>query len=115
MNVLVACENSQTVCKAFRDKGHNAFSCDITPSYGGCPQWHIKCDVSLFLGLNVEFFTESGQYHKISKWDLIITHPPCTYLSNVATKFHSLKYSSLTDITKRTMLRISAQKFLWNL
>lgn len=115
MNVLVACENSQTVCKAFRDKGHNAFSCDITPSYGGCPQWHIKCDVSLFLGLNVEFFTESGQYHKISKWDLIIAHPPCTYLSNVATKFHSLKYSSLTDITKRTMLRISAQKFLWNL
>lgn len=37
MNVLIACESSQTVCKAFRDKGHNAFSCDITPSYGGCP------------------------------------------------------------------------------
>lgn len=111
MNVLVACENSQTVCKAFRDRGYNAFSCDITPSYGGCPQWHIKGDVRLFLGLNVEFFTESGQYYRISKWDLIIAHPPCTYLSNVATKFHSLKYSGLNDISIRTMFRIEAQKF----
>ena len=112
MNVLIACESSQTVCKAFRDKGHNAFSCDIAPTYGELPQYHIQDDVLKLLNGNIDFYTEAGQYyHIIGNWDLIIAHPPCTYLSNVATKFHSLTYSNLTDIAIRTMLRISAQKF----
>ena len=45
MNVLVACEESQVVCKAFREKGHNAFSCDIQECSGGHPEWHIQGDV----------------------------------------------------------------------
>ena len=44
MNVLVACEESQRVCNAFRERGHNAFSCDIQPCSGGHPEWHIQGD-----------------------------------------------------------------------
>ena len=83
MNVLVACEESQAVCKAFRDKGHNAFSCDIIDCSGGHPEWHIKQDVLPLLNGRCEFQTIDGQAHKIEgKWDLIIAHPPCTYFSN---------------------------------
>ena len=66
MRVLVACEESQAVCKAFREKGHEAYSCDIQPCSGGHPEWHIQADVMEMLKL---------------KWDLIIAHPPCTYMS----------------------------------
>ena len=45
MKILIACEKSQTVCKAFRDKGHGAYSCDIQDCSGGHPEWHIKGDV----------------------------------------------------------------------
>lgn len=68
MRVLVACECSQKVCKAFRARSIDAYSCDIQDSYGGCPQWHIKGDVLDYL--------DDG-------WDLVIAHPPCTYLSKV--------------------------------
>lgn len=66
MRVLVACEESQAVCKAFRERGHEAYSCDIQPCSGGHPEWHIQADVMEILKL---------------KWDLIIAHPPCTYMS----------------------------------
>ena len=66
MKVLVACEFSQIVTKSFRDKGHEAFSCDILPTEGN-PDWHYKCDISKVIG---------------NGWDLMIAHPPCTYLSN---------------------------------
>ena len=68
MKVLVACEESQTVCKAFRERGHEAYSCDIQEPSGGHPEWHIKADAIEIL------FSQ--------KWDLVIAHPPCTYLSN---------------------------------
>jgi hypothetical protein len=55
MNVLVACEESQRVCTAFREKGHNAFSCDILPCSGGHPEWHIQGDVLQFLNPTVLF------------------------------------------------------------
>ena len=42
MNILVACEESQAVCKAFRDRGHNAYSCDVLECSGGHPEWHFK-------------------------------------------------------------------------
>ena len=45
MKILVACEESQGVCKAFRERGHEAYSCDIQRCSGGRPEWHIKCDV----------------------------------------------------------------------
>lgn len=67
MRVLVACEESQRVCIEFRRLGHEAYSCDIEPCSGGHPEWHLQQDVTQLLKM---------------KWDLIIAHPPCTYLSN---------------------------------
>ena len=67
MKILVACEESQRVCIAFRSRGHEAYSCDLLPSSGGHPEWHIQGDVLPLLSL---------------KWDMIIAFPPCTYLSN---------------------------------
>ena len=88
MNILVACEESQTVCTKFREKGHNAFSCDIVECSGGHPEWHIMQDVVPLLNGNCEFDTVDGAKHKIvGKWDLIIAHPPCTYLSNAGARF----------------------------
>ena len=82
MKVLVACEESQTVCKAFREKGHEAYSCDIMECSGGHNEWHIMQDVIPLLNGNCEFETVDGTNHKVeSEWDLIIAHPPCTYLT----------------------------------
>ena len=67
MKVLVACEESQEVCKAFRNLGHEAYSCDIEDCSGGRPEWHLKCDALELLKM---------------QWDMIIAFPPCTYLSN---------------------------------
>ena len=83
MNVLSACEESQRVCTAFREKGHNAFSCDILPCSGGHPEWHIRWDAISLLSGNCSFLTCDGELHTINnKWDIIIAFPPCTYLSN---------------------------------
>ena len=83
MKVLVACEESQTVCKAFRGLGHEAYSCDIQECSGGHPEWHIQGDVLPIINGNCEFETADGQKHRIDgKWDLLIAHPPCTYLTN---------------------------------
>ena len=88
MNVLVACEESQRVCIAFRERGHNAFSCDIEPCSGGHPEWHIMQDVIPLLNGRCSFITMDGIEHSIDgKWDLIIAHPPCTYLSNAGARF----------------------------
>ena len=82
MNVLIACEESQRVCIAFREKGHNAFSCDILPCSGGHPEWHICGDVLPLLNGNCNFYTMDDEFHIIDgKWDLIIAHPPCTHLA----------------------------------
>ena len=83
MNILIACEESQTVCKAFRDKGHEAFSCDIQNCSGFMPEYHIKGDVIPLINGNCDFFTCDGSLHSVlGKWDMIIAFPPCTYLSN---------------------------------
>lgn len=82
MFVLVACEESQRVCKAFRDKGHIAFSCDIEDCSGGHPEWHIKQDVLPLLDGNCSFTTCDGVEHTVArKWDMILGFPPCTYLT----------------------------------
>lgn len=65
--ILIACEESQAVCKAFRARGFEAYSCDIQDCSGGHPEWDIKGDVLEVLNQD---------------WDMIIAHPPCTYLSN---------------------------------
>lgn len=82
MKVLVACEESQAVCKAFRERGHEAYSCDVQDCSGGHPEWHIKGDVLPLLNGNCKAVTEAGGMFQIDgKWDLIIAHPPCTYLT----------------------------------
>lgn len=81
MKVLVACEESQTVCKAFREKGHEAYSCDIQEPSGGHPEWHILGDALAAVAGGV-IITMDGKEHEVGKWDLLIAHPPCTYLSN---------------------------------
>ena len=103
MNVLIACEESQRVCTAFRKRGHNAYSCDILECSGGHPEWHIQCDVLDLLepsysvcSFDLEdynqddvflFTTQDGRHHEMEgKWDLIIAHPPCTYLSNAGAR-----------------------------
>lgn len=70
MNVLVACEESQVITVAFRMRGHKAFSCDLQDCSGGYPEWHIKGDVMEIIN---------------NDWDLLIGHPPCTYLSYAGT------------------------------
>ncbi len=88
MNVLIACEESQRVCTAFREKGHNAFSCDILTCSGGHPEWHIRWDATALINGNCTFMTCDGTLHRIDgKWDLLIAHPPCTYLSNAGARF----------------------------
>lgn len=83
MRVLIACEESQAVCKAFRALGHEAYSCDIQECSGGHPVWHIKGDVLPIINGGCEFTTMDGERHVISgRWDMIIAFPPCTYLSN---------------------------------
>lgn len=87
MKVLVACEESQTVCKAFRERGHEAYSCDIQEPSGGHYEWHIWGDVLPVLrGGCVQ--TMDMQLHEIGRWDLIIAHPPCTYLTITANSWY---------------------------
>ena len=82
MRVLVACEESQEVCKAFRAKGHEAYSADLQDCSGGHPEWHIIGDVIPLLDGDCQFFTGGGQWiHIEGQWDLIIAHPPCTHLA----------------------------------
>lgn len=81
VKVLVACEESQRVCSAFRERGHEAYSCYIIEPSGGHPEWHILGDASKALGGGI-ITTMDGVSHDVEKWDVIIAHPPCTYLSN---------------------------------
>lgn len=87
MKVLVACEESQVVCSAFRAKGHEAYSCDLQPCSGGHPEWHIQGDVLYVLNGSCGFYTQDSCYHVIDDvWDLVIAHPPCTYLSKAGAR-----------------------------
>jgi site-specific DNA-cytosine methylase len=76
MRVLIACEESQIVCKAFRERGHEAYSCDIIDCSGGHPEWHIKDDVLKHLN---------------DGWDLMIAHPPCTHLAVSGARYFQKK------------------------
>ena len=85
MKVLVACEESQTVCAAFRERGHEAYSCDLQEPSGGHPEWHIHGDaLQAIRGGRVT--TMDGATHDVGKWDLLIAHPPCTYLTNAGAR-----------------------------
>lgn len=82
MNVLIACEESQAVCMEFRRLGHRAFSCDIQECSGGHPEWHIQGDALALINGDCTFITADGKRHtQDGEWDLLIAHPPCTYLT----------------------------------
>lgn len=112
MKVLIAWEESQRVCIAFRDRGHEAYSCDIQDQSGGHPEWHIMGDVIPLINGQCDFETMDGKTHSIcDKWDLLIAHPPCTYLSNVATRQYSLKCCSPDAVIGRWEERAKAAIF----
>ncbi len=93
MKILVACEESQAVCMAFRKKGHEAYSCDILPCSGGHPEWHIVDDVRRV---------------REAKWDMMIAFPPCTYLTVTANR-------SFKGNPERWLKRYQAAMFVWKL
>lgn len=129
MRVLVACEESQRVCMAFRAKGHEAYSCDIMDCSGGHPEWHIKGDVLKilnprinlipFVTLNgitsdsvkgIYFKTCDNIEHFVERWDMIIAHPPCTFLTVAANKLYNIeKYGE--KAIKRLEDREKAKEF----
>ena len=76
MRVLVACEESQAVTKELRRLGHEAYSCDIQPCSGGHPEWHLQVDALELLKL---------------KWDMIIAHPPCTFLTVAGNRWFNVE------------------------
>lgn len=82
MRVLVACEESQTVATAFREVGHEAYSCDLAECSGGHPEYHLKVDALEVLKI---------------KWDLIIAHPPCTYMSKAGARWMYPKAGELSQ------------------
>lgn len=86
MKVLIACEESQEVCKAFRARGHEAYSCDVQEPSGGHPEWHILGDALEALN-GGKIVTMDGIEHNVGKWDMLIAHPPCTYLSNAGARW----------------------------
>lgn len=112
MKILVACEESQAVTIELRKLGHEAYSCDIIECSGGHPEWHIMQDVLPLLNGKCEFATCDGVLHNVSdRWDMIIAFPPCTYLTNCATRSHSVRCTPLQKINDRTSERIKAMDF----
>ena len=103
LKVLVACEESQRVCTAFRELGHEAYSADIQEPSGGHPEWHILGDVLDVLNPKdhlgdfeapdryISFRTMDGSYHEVEQWDIIIAHPPCTYLTVAANRHYNVE------------------------
>lgn len=79
-NILVACEESQAITKELRKLGHMAYSCDILPCSGGHDEWHFKSDVFKVIK-NKGGKLQNGDFVSIKKWDIMIAHPPCTYLA----------------------------------
>ena len=92
MKILVACEESQEVCKAFRAMGHKAQSCDVIDQSGGHPEWHIKQDVLPLLDGDCSFLTCDGVAHVVNgQWDMIIAFPPCTDLTTTGARVFERK------------------------
>ena len=93
MKVILACEESQEVCKAFRKRGHEAYSCDVLQCSGGHPEWHIKDDV-----LN----------HLNEWWDLMIAFPPCTHLAVSGARWFKYKQKEQLGAIEFVRILLSA-------
>lgn len=112
MKVLVACEESQTVCKAFRARGHEAYSADIQEPSGGHPEWHILGDVLPLINGRCKFCTMDGKEHEIAgRWDMLIAFPPCTFLTSAGTRHYSLRCNSIEKVNSRLKKREKAVSF----
>lgn len=113
--VLIACEQSQVVCMAFRKAGYAAYSCDILPCYGGHPEWHIVGDAAQVINGHGEYTLENGTKINVPRsWTLIIAHPPCTMLTHSSAVALSKGLHTKEDIEKArsffmTMLEAPAQ------
>jgi len=90
LKILVGCEESQTIAKAFRQLGHEAFSNDTQDSSGGHSDWHLKMDVFKAIEAG-ELETESGEKVFIKEWDMAILNPPCTDLAVSGAKHFAIK------------------------
>lgn len=112
INVLIACEESQAECKAFRERGFIAYSCDVQPcKRDGNPEWHIMADVRSLLAGSCTFNTMDGKRHHVKQWHLIIAHPPCTYLCKVSS-VHMMKNGILQLARYNKMLK--AREFFFD-
>lgn len=112
MRVLVACEESQTVCRAFRKLGHEAYSADIQEPSGGHPEWHILGDVLPLIDGDCAFTTMDGQQHRIyGEWDMIIAFPPCTDLAvSGARHFAKKRADGSQERSKQFFLKFTKAK-----
>lgn len=99
MNILIACEESQTICKEFRELGYDSYSNDIMDCSGGHPEWHLKMDVFEAI--------------KYKKWDMMIAHPPCTYLTITGNKWFKPEFKD--RFPERHRQREDAIKFFIDL
>ena len=88
LNVLVACEESQAVCKEFRRLGHNAYSCDLLECSGGHPEWHFNQDVLEVIKNKGGVLQTQEEVYIDGNWDIMIAHPPCTYLAVSGAKWY---------------------------
>lgn len=107
MNILIGCEESQAVCIEFRKLGHNAYSCDLQKCSGNHPEWHFNCDIFNIID-NHGGVTQDGRYIKVENWDLLIVHPPCTYLAVSGARWlynkdgskNSIRWAQMEDAAK---------------
>lgn len=97
MKVLVACEESQAVCKEFRKLGHEAYSCDIIECSGGHPEWHLQQDAIPLLA---------------ERWDMIIAHPPCTYLTVTGNRWFNVERYGEKAIQRHKDREAAAEFFM---
>lgn len=110
LKILIACEESRAECIAFRELGHEAYSCDVQPCRrGGHPEWHIHHDVLPLLDGLQDFLTQDNIPHHVESWDLIIAHPPCTYLCKVGSVI--LRHNGVLDPARYCRLKMARDFF----
>lgn len=100
-NILIACEESQRVCVEFRKLGFNAYSCDLLPCSGGHPEWHFQQDVLEVIKNGGGILQNGEKYHITGKWDLMVAHPPCTFLAVSGAKWYYHPADKELPIEKR--------------
>jgi len=97
MKILIACEESQEVCRRAREANHEAYSCDILPCSGGYPEWHLQQDLIPLLK---------------EKWDMIIAFPPCTYLTVTGNRWFNIERYGAKALERMKLREEAADFFL---